>query len=184
MKKVKREDLDFDFDIKKEKKPSTSPVKLEYSIEPKSKKGNRISISGITLDLSDDCLIIRRRTCTTKEKTLIALDEIQSTKVKKVTLPIFLFLSIFFFLVAAILIYPTYQHFKDWTIPIIIGASGFVLFSLFLILFLTTRRLQLIINFSSTRSIKYLSYQTNMFEKLNNFIDEVYHVKHKLYKIK
>ena len=35
MKNKRREDIDFDFDIKKEKKPETVPTKEEYSIDAK-----------------------------------------------------------------------------------------------------------------------------------------------------
>lgn len=184
MKNKKREDLDFDFDVKKEKKPSTSPVKVEYSTEPASPKRNRVRIAGITLDLSEDCLIIRRRTSTIKEKTMIALDEIESTKVKKVSRPVLLVLAILFLVIGGVIFYPIYLHLNDYVIPLIIICSAVLLFVIFLIAFLTTKSLQLIINFSSTRNIKYTTHETKMFEKLNDFIDEVYHVKHQLYKIK
>lgn len=182
MKNKRREDLDFDFDVKKEKKPVDVPVKEEYSINVKSNKTKRIRLGAVTLDCNDDSLIIRRRTSTIKEKILIALDEIESTKVKKVTRPIFLFFAIFFLVVGLVGAYPLYLYLQNLIYAIISGASGLVLFLIFLIIFLSTRRLHLVINFSTTRTIKYMIYETKMFDKLNEFIDEVYHLKHECIK--
>ena len=178
MKNKRREDIDFDFDVKKEKKPIDVPAKEEYSIYTKNIKSRRIRLRQVTLDVSEDCLIIRRRTNTIKEKTLIALDEIESTKVKKVTRPILLVLSILFLVVGLAAAYPLYLYLQTWIYSIVSAGAGLVLFLIFLIIFLSTRRLQLIINFSTTRNIKYMIYETKMFEKLNDFIDEVYHLKH------
>lgn len=182
MKNKRREDIDFDFDVKKEKKPETVPTKEEYSIDAKVIKSKRIRLGGVTLDVSEDCLIIRRRTSTIKEKTMIALDEIESTKVKKVTRPILLFFAIFFLVIGGAAVYPIYLYLQNLMFALIAGGAGLFLFIIFLIIFLTTRRLQLIINFSATRNIKYMIYETKMFDKLNNFIDEVYHLKHECIK--
>ena len=180
MKNVKREDLDFDFDLKNERKPISSPSKVEYTIEPKSTHGDRIRVGGITLDISDDCLILRRRTRNIKEKTMISFDQIESTKVKKVTRHVLLFLAIFFLVFFAVGGYPVYLYLSNLYLGIACGAVGLVLFIIFLIIFLSTRRLQLIINFSTTRNIKYMVYETKMFEKFNAFLDEVYRAKHRL----
>ena len=182
MKDKRREDLDFDFDVKKEKKPVSVPTKEEYSINVSKNKTKRIRLGGVTLDCNDDCLIIRRRTSTIKEKTLIALDEIESTKVKKVTRPVLLFFAIFFLVVCGVACYPIYLYLQNLMFSIITGGIGLLLFVIFLIIFLSTRRLQLIINFSTTRNIKYMIYETKMFDKLNDFIDEVYHLKHECIK--
>jgi hypothetical protein len=182
MKNTRRDDLDFDFDVRNEKKPNTSPSKVEYTIEPKSRNADRVRLGGITLDLSDDCLILRRRTRTIKEKTMIALDEIESTKVMKVTRPVLLFFAIFFLVFCSVGAVPLHLYVQNLYLTIGVAAAGVILFIIFLSCFLSTRRLQLIINFSSTRNIKYMIYETKMFETLNAFIDEVYHAKHQLNK--
>ena len=182
MNNIKKQDMDFDFDVKKGIKQKEVSIKEEYSIAPKAIKSKKIRLGGVTLDLSEDCLIIRRRTRTIKEKTMVALDEIESTKVKKVTRPGFLFFALFFLIVSLGGFYPLYLYLQNLTIPLIVGGAGVFLFLIFLILFLTTRRLQLVINFSTSRTIKYMIYETKMFEKLNDFIDEVYHLKHEIYK--
>lgn len=182
MNNIKKQDMDFDFDVKKGKKQKEVSIKEEYSIAPKAIKSKKLRLGGVTLDLSEDCLIIRRRTSTIKEKTMVALDEIESTKVKKVTRPVFLFFALFFLIVSLGGFYPLYLYLQNLTIPLIVGGAGVFLFLIFLILFLTTRRLQLVINFSTSRTIKYMIYETKMFEKLNDFIDEVYHLKHEIYK--
>lgn len=182
MKNKRRDDLDFDFDIKHEKKPIVNQSKVEYTIEPKSTKADRIRVGAITLDLSDDCLILRRRTRNIKEKTMIALDEIESTKVMKVTRPVLLFLAIFLLVAGVVVSAALYLYLSNLILTICIAGGGLLLFIIFLICFLCTRRLQLIINFSTSRNIKYMIYETKMFEQLNLFIDEVYHAKHQLNK--
>ena len=143
MNNIKKQDMDFDFDVKKG---------------------------------------IKQKEVSIKEKTMVALDEIESTKVKKVTRPGFLFFALFFLIVSLGGFYPLYLYLQNLTIPLIVGGAGVFLFLIFLILFLTTRRLQLVVNFSTSRTIKYMIYETKMFEKLNDFIDEVYHLKHEIYK--
>ena len=180
MKNTRRDDLDFDFDVKKEKSVELIQPKSEFSFAPKSKKGNRVRLGAVTLDLSEDCLIIRRRTRTTKEKTMVSLDEIESTKVKRVSRPFFLFLAILFLVVGGVGAYPVYLYLQSLVYAVACAGAGLLLFIIFLIIFLSTRRLQFILNFSRTRNIKYLVYDTKQFEKLNEFIDEVYHAKHQL----
>lgn len=180
MKNIRREDKDFDFDRKEERRPIGNGSKVEYTIEPTTQVKERIRLGGITLDINEDCLILRRRTRNIKEKTMVALDQIESTKVKRVAKPGLLFLAIFFLVFCAVGAYPLYLYLNNLYLAIGVAAAGLVLFIVFLSIFLSTRRLQLIINFSTTRTIKYMIYETKMFEKLNSFLDEVYAAKHKL----
>lgn len=182
MSKIRREDLDFDFDIKKERNPIVSPSKVEYVIEPRNVQVERVRLGSLTLTLGEDCLILRRRARHLKEKTLVSLDEIESTKVQKVTFGIFIFLAIFFLICGLVSVYPLYKFLETPLFAIIAGSAGLAFFFLFLVLFLTTRKLRVIINFSRTRNIKYTIYDTKQFENLNNFFDEVYKAKHKLFK--
>ena len=183
MKNKRREDLDFDFDVKEEKKPQNIPTKSEYSLEPKSKITKRIKIENLSFDLNEDCLIVRRSTGTTKEKTLVALDEVESTQVKKVCKPVLLFLAIFFLVIFGVASYPLYLLLENnLYVAIASGAVGLVLFLIFLIIYLSTRRLSIVINFSTSRNIKYYTTHAKLFEEMNNFMDELFHLKHEIFK--
>ena len=81
------------------------------------KINRRIRIENLTFDANEDCLVVRRRRGTTKEKTLVALDEIESTQVKKVSKPILLFLAIFFLVVCGVAAYPALPLASDKAHP-------------------------------------------------------------------
>lgn len=183
MKNKRREDLDFDFDVKQEKKPDNIPVSNEYSLEPKTKINKRIRIENLTFDANEDCLVVRRRSGTTKEKTLVALDEIESTQVKKVSKPILLFLAIFFLVVCGVAAYPLYLLLENnLYVALGVAGGGLVLFLIFLIIYLSTRRLSITINFSTSRNIKYYTSHAKLFDEMNNFMDELFHLKHEIFR--
>ena len=48
--------------------------------------------------------------------SMIALDEIESTKVKKVSRPVLLVLAILFLVIGGVIFYPIYLHLNDYVI--------------------------------------------------------------------
>lgn len=176
MKRNVQDDLDFDFELPLQDNEQEE-TKVTYQ---KTKKGDHLVIGDSSLDLSDDCLIIRRVNKSGKEKILIDLLEIKATQTKMSSHPVFLFLGIFFLLCGIGGFIPTLFYYP--MIAYIILGVGIVLFIIFLGLFLSLRNMTLIIKYGNKDRNVRISKDTKSFKKLNDFLDELYIKKHRLTK--
>ncbi|MDD6301717.1 MAG: hypothetical protein PUA56_00180 [Bacillales bacterium] len=177
MEKKQNEDFDFDFDLKDEK-PVYDPLKKTNTLDPHISKGDLINLGSFSLDLSDDCLIIRTSNYSSKTKVLIYLDEIQSTMVSKRSLMIFLFLAIIFLGVSIAVAVPLFFYYR--VASYVVGGVGLTLAIISFIIYFKSKRLLLKIRYSNNHVFKRTISSINSFNRLNEFFDELYHRRSKL----
>ncbi len=175
MKRKNQEDIDFDFEL-----PIKKNSNEEEIIDEKTQKGDHLIIGDSSLDLSDDCLIIRKVSNGGKEKILIDLLEIKASQTKMHSHPVFLFLAIFLLVVSIGGCIPTLFFYP--LIAYIILVVGIICFIIFITLFFKLRNMSLIIKYGSRDRVVKFSKNTKSFKKLNDFLDEVYEKKHRLIK--
>ena len=175
MKRKHQEDIDFDFELPLKEDRDDSEVIYE-----KTQKGDHLIIGDSSLDLSDDCLIIRKVSNGGKEKILIDLLEIKASQTKMRSHPIYLFLAIFLLVVSIGGFIPT-LFFYPLVAYIILGV-GIICFILFLTLFFKLKNMSLIIKYGTRDRVVNFSKNTKSFKKLNDFLDELYEKKHRLIK--
>ena len=176
MKRNKQDDIDFDFELPLKQQDNEE----SKTIYQKTQKGDHLVLGDSSLDLSDDCLIIRRVTNGNKEKILIDLLEIKATQTKMNSHPIFLFLGIFFLICSIGGFIPTLFYYP--VVAYIILGVGIVLFIIFVALFISLRNMTLVIKYGNKDRNVRISKDTKSFKKLNDFLDELYVKKHRLTK--
>ncbi len=176
MRRNNKDDLDFDFELplKEQQEEETK------TIYQKTQNGDHLVIGDSSLDLSDDCLIIRRISNGNKEKILIDLLEVKATQTKMVSHPVFLFLGIFFLICSIGGFIPTLFYYP--VVAYIILGVGILLFIIFLGLFISLRNMTLVIKYGNKDRNVRISKDTKSFKKLNDFLDELYAKKHRLIK--
>lgn len=140
------------------------------------KSGESIRVGSTSFELSDNTLVVRKNGNGFKEKTLIDLENISYTRVRRNANITLLILSIFFIVLGVGATYPLYLYIKNFAF-IVLGV-GLLIGIILLSIYLSKRNLRITIYLKNGDKIQRISKDMKLFKQVNDFFDELFYVKH------
>jgi hypothetical protein len=136
-----------------------------------------IKINDTTFEIAQNVLILKRASNSYKEKILIDLGCITSTKVVKHSNIWALFFSLFFLVIGGGATYPLYRYFSWWGFASLGG--GVLIFIILFTIYFLSRNIRIVIYRLNGEPIRRTCREVNKFNKINAFFDEIFYRKYK-----